>query len=94
MEIDEAIHHGLVNHKTKAGNALNKAREVAEAICAVSPSATSASLEMMYEGTDAVDPVDAMAGQSNAILKFAASEDLQIGLMAFLTKQKPKWKNR
>ncbi len=94
MEIDEAIHHGLVNHKTKAGNALNKAREVAEAICAVSPSAISASLEMMYEGTDAVDPVDAMAGQSNAILKFAASEDLQIGLMAFLTKQKPKWKNR
>jgi len=94
MQIDEALHHGLVNHKTEAGNVLHKAREVAEAICAVSPSAVSASLEMMYEGADTVNPVNAMVGQSNAILKFASSEDLQIGLMAFLTKQKPKWKNR
>lgn len=94
MDVNEAVHHGLINHKTDAGKALDKAREVAEAICAVSPSAVSASLEMMYEGANQLDPIDALAGQSSAMLKFAASEDLQIGLMAFLAKLKPKWKNR
>lgn len=94
MDADEAKHFGLINYKTAAGQVMTKARKIAEQICAVSPTAVSASLEMMYSGADQVDPVDAMSGQSDAILKFAASEDLQIGLMAFLMKQTPKWKNK
>jgi len=94
MEIDEAVHYGMVNYKTDAGKALDKAREIAERICAVSPTAVSASLEMMYEGKDVFDPAEALDRPTNALQKIAASEDLQIGLMAFLTKQTAKWKNR
>ena len=94
MEVDEASHYGLVSHKAEAGKALEKAREIAERICAVSPSAVAASLEMMHEGKDILDPAEALDQPTRALQKMAASEDLQIGLMAFLTKQKAKWKNR
>ena len=94
MEVDEAVHYGMVNHKTELGKAMIKARELAQAICDVSPTATSASLEMMNEGAHILDPAEALDQPTNAMLKVAISEDLQIGLMAFLTKQKAKWKNR
>ena len=94
MEVDEALHYGMVNHKTKTGKAMIKARELAQTICGVSPTATSASLEMMNEGAHILDPTEALDQPTNAMLKVAISEDLQIGLMAFLTKQKAKWKNR
>jgi len=93
MDVDEAVHYGMVNHKTSAGAALTKARELAQDICSVSPSATSASLEMIHEGAHILDPTEALDKPTNALLKVAISEDLQIGLMAFLTKQKAKWKN-
>jgi len=94
MEVEEAAHYGMVSHKAEAGQALEKAREIAERICAVSPSAVAASLEMMHEGKDIADPAEALDQPTRAIQKMAASEDLQIGLMAFLTKQTAKWKNR
>ena len=94
MGTDEAQKYGLINYTAKSGGALKKARELAAEICSASPTAVSASLQMIYEGADIVDPVDAVSVQSEAILKFAISEDLQAGLMGFLTKQKPKWKNR
>ncbi len=94
MDVDEAVQHGMVNYKTEAGAAMDKAREIAERICAVSPTAVSASLEMMYEGKDILDPAEALDRPTQALQKVAASEDLQIGLMAFLTKQPAKWKNR
>jgi len=93
MDVDEAVHYGMVTHKTSASAALTKAREIAQDICSVSPSATSASLEMIHEGAHILDPAEALDKPTNALLKVAISEDLQIGLMAFLTKQKAKWKN-
>jgi len=83
----------MVNYKTEAGQAMVKARELAETICEVSPTATSASLEMMHEGSNIVDAAEALDQSSNALLKVVISEDLQIGLMAFLLKQSPQWKN-
>lgn len=94
INAEEALTYGLINYKTDPGKVMEKAREIAEAICSVSPTAVSASLQMMYEGADIADPSDAVAIQSEALLKFASSEDLQAGLIAFLTKQKPKWRNR
>ena len=94
MGVDEALHYGMVNHKTEAGDAMVKAREIAQNICDVSPTATAASLEMMHEGAHILDPAEALDKPTNALLKVAISEDLQIGLMAFLTKQKAKWKNK
>lgn len=94
LEVDEAERHGLVSYKADAGKALEKAREVAERICAVSPSAVAASLEMMHEGKDILDPAEALDRPTQAIQKMMASEDLQIGLMSFIMKQPAKWKNR
>lgn len=94
MEIDEAMQFGMVGYKAEAGKALEKAREIAGRICAASPTAVAASLETMNEGAHILDPAEALDQPTKALQKIAASEDLQIGLMAFLTKQKPKWKNR
>lgn len=94
MDVEEAMQHGLVNHKAAKGQALDKAREMAAQICAVSPTAVSASLEMMQEGADTPDPAVALARPTKALTKVAASEDLQIGLLAFLAKQAAKWKNK
>ena len=94
MEIDEALQYGMVNYKAPPREALEMARDVALRICQSSPTAVSASLEMMHEGKDILDPAEALDRPTQALQKVAASEDLQIGLMAFLTKQKPEWKNR
>jgi len=94
MKVDEALHYGMINYMTDAGQAMEKAREIATQICSVSPTAVSASLEMMNEGADTLDPVEALTYPTKALPKVAASEDLQIGLMAFLTKQQAKWKNK
>ena len=94
MEVDEAIQYGLVNDKTAKGEALDKASEVAAQICTVSPTAVSASMEMMQEGADMPDPAVALDRPTKALTRVAASEDLQIGLMAFLAKQTAKWKNK
>jgi len=71
-----------------------KGRPWADRICAVSPTAVSASLETMQEGAHILDPAEALDQPTRALQKVAASEDLQIGLMAFLTKQTAKWKNK
>ena len=94
MEAQEAAHYGMVNHLTDAGQAMAKAREVAEAICAVSPNAVSTSLEMISLGAAKSDPVDAIAASAKETLSIAASEDMRIGLKAFVTKQTPKWRGR
>jgi acetyl-CoA C-acetyltransferase len=94
MEAEEAAHYGLAAHVTEAGGALSKAREVAEQICTVSPSAVAGSLDMMNKGADVVDPVDATAQSTEAMIGVIASQDMRIGLQAFVTKQKPRWRNQ
>ena len=94
MKIDEACHYGLVNVKAEAGAAMPAARELAQTICAVSPSAVAASLQAMQAGAQYADPVDALKQPSHALIKVAISEDLQAGLTAFMLKQKPDWKNK
>ena len=94
MEVEEAAQYRMVSPNADAGQALEKAREIAARVCSVSPSAVAASLEMMHEGKDILDPAEALDQPTRALQKMAASEDLQLGLMGFLMKQTPKWKNR
>ena len=94
MDVEEALHYGVVNYKTDAGKVMEKARDIAAQICAASPTAVSSSLEMMNDGGNYLDPVQALEQPTNALLNLLASENLQIGIMAFVTKQKPKWKNK
>jgi len=94
MEIEEALKYGLVNYKTDAGKAMYTARNIAAKICEASPTAVSTSLEMIHASANILDPITALENSSGKVIKVLASEDLQIGLMAFLMKQSPKWKNR
>ena len=94
MEIEEALKYGLVNYKTDAGKAMDTARNIAAKICEASPTAVSTSLEMIHASANILDPISAFENSSGQVIKVLASEDLQIGLMAFLMKQSPKWKNR
>ena len=94
MDVDEALHWGLVNHKAKPNQVMEKAREIAKQICEGSPTAVSATLQMLEGGAGEADPIAALATQDEPILRFISSEDLQIGLAAFVAKQKPEWKNR
>jgi acetyl-CoA C-acetyltransferase len=94
MDMHEAAAHGLVNYTAAKGEVMSKAREIAEQLCSVSPTAVAASMAMMNAGADCADPLEALQQSSDSILEVVASEDLQIGIMAFLTKQKPKWKNK
>ena len=94
MEIEEALKYGLVNYKTDVGKAMDTARDIAARICEASPTAVSTSLEMIHASANILDPINALENSSGKVIKVLASEDLQIGLMAFLMKQSPKWKNR
>jgi len=94
MEIEESVKYGLVNYRTDAGKAMDTAREIAAKICAASPTAVSTSLEMMHGSADISDPVLALEKSTHKVIKVLTSEDLQIGLTAFIMKQSPKWKNR
>lgn len=94
MDVDEAAAHGLVNYKAAQGDVMTKAREIAEQLCTVSPTAVSASLAMINAGEAYADPLEALEQSSSIILNVVTSEDLQIGIMAFLTKQKAIWKNK
>ncbi len=94
MEIEEALKYGLVNYKTDVGKAMDTARDIAARICEASPTAVSTSLEMIHASANILDPITALENSSGKVIKVLASEDLQIGLMAFLMKQSPKWKNR
>lgn len=64
MSTHQAQKYGLINYKTKSGTAMEKARKIAKEICSASPTAVSASLQMMYEGADIIDPSDAISVQS------------------------------
>ena len=94
MEIEEALKYGLVNYKTDVGKAMDTARDIAARICEASPTAVITSLEMIHASANILDPITALENSSGQVIKVLASEDLQIGLMAVLMKQSPKWKNR
>lgn len=94
LTADKAAEYGVVNRLAEAGQALTAARELAAELCRVSPTSTSVSLELMGEGRHLSDPAEAARQPSNALVRMVTSEDMQIGMMAFMMKQPPKWKGR
>jgi len=44
MDMHEAAAHGLVNYTAAKGEVMSKAREIAEQLCSVSPTAVAASM--------------------------------------------------
>ncbi|HYD61259.1 MAG TPA: enoyl-CoA hydratase-related protein [Noviherbaspirillum sp.] len=91
LSAEEAREFRLVNHVTEAGKALDKARELAGAICAAAP------LPVMYikatvDGGVDLTLADAMAAEGDASFMLYFSKDRDEGLAAFKEKRTPKFR--
>jgi len=88
-----AHHHGLVNVLCDDGQALDKAMELADRVCANAPVAVRETRKIVLEATMADDEVGwkmSAAGMGKAM----QSQDFSEGLTAFIEKRKPNWSGR
>jgi enoyl-CoA hydratase len=93
IDAERAHHFGLVNRLTDPGQAVEGARELAEAICANAPIAVRESRKVLL----ATLGVDEEAGWRLSGQAFAAAmstEDFLEGPRAFIEKREPQWKGR
>jgi len=90
----ECLAFGLIGHVVPDGEALAKAREIAERIAANGPLAVKAILRSMRE-TAGMPESDAFEQKEMAIgIPVFSSEDAREGPRAFLEKRKPEFKGR
>jgi enoyl-CoA hydratase len=89
----EALEIGLIGHVVPDGQALAKAREIAEVVCSNGPLSIEAITRTLHE-TDGMQLDEALAYEfeyGNAVFK---SEDSKEGPKAFAEKRKPNFKRR
>ena len=93
IDAAEAYRIGIADHLTPAGEALNKAREVAEKILKVGPVAVRLAKQAVNKGFDQT----LEEGQKTEAALFAQlcyTEDQKEGAMAFLEKRPPAFKGK
>ncbi len=89
----EAKALGLIGHVVPDGEALAKAREIAETICENGPLAVEAILRTLHE-TDGMLEEEALAYEREYGMVVFRSEDAKEGPLAFAQKRKPNFKRR
>jgi len=87
----EAREYRLVNHVTEAGKALDKAREIARAICANAPLSVMMTKAAIDRGMD-MPLAEGMAAEGDASFMLYFSRDRNEGLAAFREKRSPTFK--
>ena len=87
---DRAAHFGLVNVLCEPGEALTKAMELADRVCANAPIAVRETRRILLEATYAPDEIG-WRMSSEGMMKAAGSEDFKEGLTAFIEKRPPNW---
>ena len=89
----EALAIGLVGHVVPDGQALAKAREIAQVICDNGPLAVAAVVRTLHE-TDGMTEAEALAHEYDYGWAVFQSEDAREGPRAFKEKRKPVFRRR
>src|SRR5947209_6095756 len=95
MDAAEARHWGLANHVVPKGQALAKAREIAQQL-AEGPPLLFPAIKQLLRHTEMVAEHAAfeLHDALGAVQKVIRSEDLKEGARAFSEKRKPVWKGK
>jgi enoyl-CoA hydratase len=89
----EAKEIGLIGHVVPAGEAMAKAREIADTIAANAPLSVQAVLRSLREGAELTE-ADALANELELGWPIFATEDAKEGATAFKEKRQPVWQGR
>ena len=93
ISAQEALEIGLIGHVVPDGQALEKARNIAELIANNGPLAVRAILRSLRE-TEGMSEADALQRELELGLPIFATEDAREGPKAFAQKRKPEFKGR
>jgi len=93
ISAQEALEIGLIGHVVPDGQALEKARNIAELIANNGPLAVRAILRSLRE-TEGMSETDALQRELELGLPVFATEDAREGPKAFAQKRKPEFKGR
>ena len=93
LRAPEAKEIGLIGHVVPDGQALEKALEIADTICANGPLAVQAVLRALRE-TEGLPEDEAMAVESRIGMEVFMTEDAKEGPRAFMEKRKPVYQAR
>ena len=95
MDAAEAKHWGLANHVVPKGEAIGKAREIAQQLAAGPPLLFPA-IKQLLRHTEVVAELAAfeLHDSLDAVQKVIRSEDLKEGARAFSEKRTPAWKGK
>ena len=95
MDANEAKHWGLANHIVPKGQAIAKAREIAQQL-ADGPPLLFPAIKQLIRRTEAVSENEAflLHDALDAVQKVIRSDDLKEGTRAFAEKRAPRWSGR
>lgn len=95
MDVEEAKHWGLINHIVPKGQALSKAREIAQEL-ADGPPLLFPAIKQLLRHTEMVPEHEAFTlhDSLDLVQRVIRSEDLKEGTRAFTEKRAPKWTGR
>ena len=95
MDANEAKHWGLANHVVPQGQAISKAREIAQQL-ADGPPLLFPAIKQLIRRTEAVSENEAflLHDALDAVQKVIRCEDLKEGTRAFAEKRAPRWSGR